>query len=345
MPVNLYDPRTLQRVFREIKPAFSFLKDTFFPGRETSVTELVDVDYVKGKRRLARYSSAKNLRGKEVKRDGYITRTFKPALINPKRTITGETIKQRLPGEHIYSGKSDEERAMELLAKDLDDLDQQVTRRGEQQVSELLFTGKVTMKDDDIDETFDYEFTNKEVLSGTNLWTDANSDPFAELRQRKAAIRQKSGIVPNIVVFSEDAYEAFIKNPNVQKAFENRRITRGEIIPRPISAAVDYIGTISELGLELYVYTDWYVDPVTDVETAMIPAGYYLMGSSGTESFINHGAITFIDPTSKQWITHVAERVPRRIVDEKGSVEEITLLSRPIPVPENIDSWYVVKVV
>jgi hypothetical protein len=345
MPVNLYDPRTLQRVFNEIKPAFSFLRDTFFGGRETSVTEIVDVDYVKGKRRLARYSSAKNLAGKEVRRDGYITKTFKPALVNPKRTITGDTIKQRMAGDHIYSGKSDEERAMEILAKDLDELDQHVTRRGEQQVAELMITGKVTMKDDDIDETLDYEFMNKEVLSGTDVWTDAASDPIAELRQRKAAIRQKSGIVPNIVVFSEEAYEAFIKNANVLKAMENRRITRGEIIPRPISPAVDYVGTLTELGLELYVYTEWYVDPVTDTEKAMIPAGYYLMGNSNSDSYINHGAITFIDPQSRQWVTHVAERVPRRIVNEKDSIEEIVLLSRPIPVPENIDSWYAVKVV
>jgi hypothetical protein len=345
MPINVYDPRTLQRVFREIKPAFSFLKDTFFPGRETSVTEIVDVDYVKGKRRLARYSSPKNLRGKEVKRDGYITKTFKPALINPKRTITGDTIKQRMPGEHIYSGKTDEERALELLARDLDELDQHLSRRQEQQVSELMFTGKVTMKDDDINEVLDYEFTNKEVLSGTDMWTDPAADPINELRLRKAAIRQKSGIVPNIVVFSEEAYEAFINNPNVQKAMENRRITRGEIIPRPISDAVDYIGTLSELGLELYVYTDWYVDPVTDTEKAMIPAGYYLMGNSNTNSYINHAAITFIDPNTKQWVTHVAERVPRRIVNAEDSIEEIALLSRPVPVPENIDSWYVVKVV
>jgi hypothetical protein len=345
MPINLYEPRTLQRVFSEIKPAFSFLRDTFFGGRETSVTELVDVDYVKGKRRLARYSSSKNLRGKEVKRDGFITRTFRPALINPKRTITGETVKQRLPGEHIYAGKTDEDRALEILAKDLDELDQQLTRRGEQQVAEMMFTGKVTMKDDDIDEEFNYEFTNKEILSGSDVWTDDSSDPISELRQRKAAIRQKSGIVPNIVVFSEEAYEAFISNPNVQKAMENRRITRGDIIPRPISDAVDYIGNLSELGLELYVYTDWYVDPVTDAEASMIPAGYYLMGNSNTESYINHGAITFIDPTTKQWTTYVAERVPRRIVNTEDSIEEITLLSRPIPVPENIDSWYVVKVV
>lgn len=345
MAINIYDPRTLQKIFYELKPAFGFLKDTFFSGSDTSLTDYVDVDYVKGKRRLARYSSAKNMKGKEAKRDGYVTKTFTPALINPKRTITGDTIKKRLPGEHIYSGMSDEDRALEIAAKDFDELDKYLSRRKEQQVAELLFTGKIHAKDDDIDETLDYEFTNREVLSGTNKWIDQSSDPINELRQRKAIIRQKSGIVPNIVVLSEEAYKAFIENPNVQKAMENRRIKRGEIIPRPISDAVDYIGNITELGLELYVYNEYYVDPVDDNEKSMVPAGYYLMGNSNTESYINHGAITFIDPDTKRWVTHVAERVARRIVNTNDSIEEITVLSRPIPVPENIDSWYVVKVV
>lgn len=345
MSIDIYHPRTLQKVFEAVTPAFGFLKDTFFSNSQTSVTEEVDIDYVKGKRRLARYSSAKNIKGKEAKRDGYVTKTFKPALINPKRTITGDTVKKRLPGEHIYSGKSPDERALEIASRDLDELDRYLSRRKEQQVAELLFTGKVHAKDDDIDETFDYGFTNKEVLSGTSKWSDPVSDPINELRLRKAAIRQKSGIVPNVVTLSEEAYKAFIDNPNVQKAMENRRIKRGEIIPRPISDAVDYIGNISELGLELYVYTEWYVDPVDDAEKSMIPAGYYLMGNSNTDSYINHGAITFIDTESKQWVTHEAERVLRRIVNTNDSIEEITLLSRPIPVPENIDSWYVVKVV
>ncbi|UHA74469.1 major capsid protein [Paenibacillus sp. 481] len=343
-PIDLYDPRTLQRVIESLPPAFSFLKNTFFSGSETSVTSRVDIDFVKGKRRLARYSSPRNLKGKEVKRDGYVTKTFTPVLINPKRVIDGDVIQKRLPGELIYSGQTEEERAAKIVAKDIDDLDTQVSRRKEQMSSELLFSGKIRMKDDDIDEEFDYEFVNKQVLAGTDMWSDPKSDPLAELRRRKATIRQKSSIVPNIVVFSEKTYELFITNPNVIKAMESRRIIRGEIIPRPISAAVDYVGKITELGLEIYVYNEWYVDPFTEEEKPMVPDFHYLMGSSETSSYFNHGAITFIDPKSKQWVTHVAERVARRIVNENDSIEEITLLSRPIPIPENIDAWYVVKV-
>ena len=63
---------------------------------------------------------------------------------------------KRLPGENLYSGKTPNMRAAEILGRDLAELDEYISRREEAMCSEALFSGKVTVKGDGVNEVLNF---------------------------------------------------------------------------------------------------------------------------------------------------------------------------------------------
>jgi len=102
--VNLYETRTMMRVLRQMKPARSFFRNTFFGPFGTGQlfqTEHIDIDIVRGTRRMAPFVNPKH-EGKLVESQGYETWTYKPPYIKPKLVTTAEDFQKRMPGEFIY---------------------------------------------------------------------------------------------------------------------------------------------------------------------------------------------------------------------------------------------------
>lgn len=53
--VNIYTPRYLAEVVRQAPPIHTYFRDTFFTNIKTFSTERVDIDLVKGDRRMAAF--------------------------------------------------------------------------------------------------------------------------------------------------------------------------------------------------------------------------------------------------------------------------------------------------
>ena len=92
MAYNLFDSRTMMAALEQAKPPRTFLLDTFFSGApRTFDTEAVDIDIIKGKRRLAPFVNPRH-EGKIVEKRGFKTRSYKPAYVKPKMVTTAEDI-------------------------------------------------------------------------------------------------------------------------------------------------------------------------------------------------------------------------------------------------------------
>ena len=70
--VSLYEPRRMGRIVASIPPVRTFFKSTFFKHEETFNTKKVDVDFVKGSRKVAPFVHRK-IGGKTVPNTGYRT--------------------------------------------------------------------------------------------------------------------------------------------------------------------------------------------------------------------------------------------------------------------------------
>ena len=140
--VNIYTPRYLAEVVRQAPPVHTFFRDTFFTNIKTFATERVDIDLVKGDRRMAAFVHPR-VGGKVLKANGYTTESYKPPLVNPYDVTTADQLLTRLPGEDLYSGMTPAQRAAQKLMEEYATLNDATTRREEWMAVQAIMTGSI----------------------------------------------------------------------------------------------------------------------------------------------------------------------------------------------------------
>lgn len=173
--INIYEPRYLAEAVRTAPPICTFLRDRFFSKVKTFPTKNVDIDIVKGNRKMAAFVHPM-VGGEIVQNEGYETKSYAPPLINPATVTTADMFLQRLPGEDIYSGRTPADRAAEKLTEEYNKLNDMTTRREEWMAAQVLTTGQLKVKGKGVDEVIDFGFTNKINLEGTKQWGKSAAD-------------------------------------------------------------------------------------------------------------------------------------------------------------------------
>lgn len=345
-----YTTKTMLPAVEVMPRTASFLRETFFPRAKdnTVVTEKVELDYRKGKRKMAPFV-APRVGGITQTRDGFKTFEIAPPRIAPQRLMTVEDVTARGLGEGVYTKKTPAQRELDLIAKDLLDLGDQIDRREEWMTAQLLFNGKVIVQGysdnnltNPVEQEIDYGFDNYENLSGTDLFTDPAAKPITYLREKHRELVKNAGVAPNILLFGNDAYEGFINNAEVKEYFDKQHMLMGQIKPSLQTDNVVYIGTINEIGVELYLYNDWYIDE-TGVEHSFVPNDKMLLGRTDIGHY-EYAAVTQLESGGK-YMTYEGARVPKFWADFANDAKMVRLTSRPVPVPSNVDAWFVASVV
>lgn len=65
-----------------------------------------------------------------------------------------------------------------------------------------------------------YDANHKVVLAGADQWDDAASDPKADIKAAKSAIRATCGHYPNVMVISPKVFEALDDHPKILEKFK-----------------------------------------------------------------------------------------------------------------------------
>jgi hypothetical protein len=342
MAIDLFATRTMLAALEQMLPPKSFLLDTFFPSQETSDSEYVDIDIIKGKRRLAPFVNPK-LQGKMVERLGYSTRTYKPPYVKPKSVFTAEDLLKRDPGQHMYAGgRSPAEHAAEILGRDLMDLQEQIVRREEWMAAQALNGGVITVSGDGVEDTIDFSMpaANKNLTAD---WSDPTvGNPAIDFRAWRQVLAQGSGLVPNVAVLASDVVDAFLTHAKVagqDGLFSTRRAEIGAINVSDVQeSGATYLGSLFGGGLDLFAYDEWYVDDNGD-EQPMVPAGKILLGSTRARAARHYGAIRDVaaGSASMRWF-------PKSWEEEDPSARFIMLQSAPLVVPHQIDAFGVATI-
>ena len=126
-------------------------------------------------------------------------------------------------------------------------------RREELMCAQTIFTGKIPIIGDGVNEEIDFFFTNKETISeAKKKWTADTSDPIADLKRWHETV-QKTGFVNcDICVMGTGVANAFVGNAKVQKVLDVKNYNLAVIQPRQLPNGTTYLGTIHELGLDIY---------------------------------------------------------------------------------------------
>lgn len=346
--VSIYEPRTMGRIVEKLPPVRTFFRDTFFRREETFNTESVDVDFVKGTRKVAPFVH-RIIGGKTVPNTGYETKTYKPPLVAPDKITTVDDLLKRRPGESLVSGRSPAERAVLKMSDDFRELRDMISRREELMCVQSIFTGKIPIIGEGLNEVIDFGFTNTEVISAaTKKWSNAGSDPIGDLKRWHKQV-QKTGFTNcNACVMADDVATVFVGHEKVQKVLDVRNYNLAVIQPRQLPNGVTYVGTIHELGMDIYTYNEWYLDDWTDPETPeekpLVPNGMLAMLSTNANYSMYYGAITLIDEGTKEFKTVEGKYVPDTWVKRKPARRFLQLQSAPLSVPHDVESWFTAKV-
>lgn len=338
--MNIFEARTMLEALEQMHQANTFLRNTFFSSVRTFETDAVDVDIVKGKRRMAPFVAA-NRPGVVVSRDGYVTKSYKPPKVNPKRVTTAEHVMKRQPGEMLYnSGMSPEDRAKELLAKDLVELDDMISRREEWMAAQALFTGQINVVGDGVNDLVDFGHTLKETLATGAKWSETTGDPLGDLAGWRTECIKASGIAPDTCVMSSEVADVFLQNEKVLKLLDNRRVDLGQINPQQLPGGVTYVGYIGgRVSMDIYTYDEWYIDDDGN-EQPMVPAGKVLVASTKARFERLHAVIEDVTDDGAMVFSAVP-RYPRTFVEKDPAQRFVQVISRPLLVPVQVDSYFV----
>lgn len=341
MAIDIFKTRTMLRALEQMLLPKLFLRDMFFRTVTRSLTQYVDIDIIKGKRRLAPFVSPLK-EGKQVERIGYSTNTIEPPYLKPKMITTAQDFLNRSAGENLYDGaKSAQQKAAEQIGKDLVELNQIIDRREEWMASQALTTGKIQVVGDGVNREIDFLMDASHIiaLGAGSRWNEGTSDPLADLKTWKRLIAKDSGLVPDIVIMGESAWDEFIKNAAVVAALDTRRVDLGKIDPRALPNGATYMGMLKETQQDVYTYDEWYLDP-SDVLQPMVPVKGVIMGSTRARCERHYGAIYDL----KAGLRASVSRFPKSWEVEDPSARYIMLQSAPVMALHQVDAFVYAQV-
>ena len=350
MPIDLFTPATMDAVVHVMPTNEGFFKKTFFNVDKPEPTEKVLVDVYKGKRRVAPFYSGKGVAPLSEK-IGYATNEFQTPLTGAKDVTNIEDIMRRLPGELLMnSGTSPDERAVQLLAQTLNDFNAQIARREEVMCVQALMEGKESVIGEDVNYEIDFGLSSTHKVTLSTLW-DASSttaDPIADLKTL-SVLNMKDGYrKPNICIMSRDSYAAFISRCKALNYFNQWNFLDLSIEPTAKGENVTYCGRLRDPDLEIYIYDEWYLDdwtaPGTITEKPMIPKGKILLASTNARYSTYYGVLTFTDPVTNAFRSVIGTRGADSWIQKEPAQRFLKLCARPLPVPNEIDSWCVATV-
>lgn len=345
--VNIYTPRYLAEVVRQAPPVHTFFRDTFFTNIKTFPTERVDIDLVKGDRRMAAFVHPR-VGGKVLTANGYSTESYKPPLINPYDITTADQLMTRLPGEDLYSGMTPAQRAAQKLVEEYNRLNDATTRREEWMAVQAIINGQIPIVGEGVNEVIDFGFTNKVTLTGTARWGQSAAKVLDNLGDWTDTVLTGGFANVDWAIMGKTARRLFLDDEDVQKKMDNRRYNIGEIAPRDLPNGVKYYGHLTDPNLDIYGYGEVYLDDWTDPENPetkpLVPDNAVVLISSAPNYMMAYGLCTYIEDASQQWVTAQTARLLRSYVEHHPDRRMVELQAHPLPIPDKVDSWLVATV-
>lgn len=341
--MNIYDTNVLVQVVPNLMTSQNWLLDKFFPNVVTYETEEVSIDVDIGLRRMAPFVSPL-VEGKLVEQRKYQTNTFKPAYIKDKRAPDLRKPIRRQIGERIGGEYTAAEREMLNLQFEMADQIDMINRRLEWMAASALATGTVTVAGEGY-ETKVVDFGRSSdltiALSGSDKWPlsvpsgQSNTQPSDDIEEWQTRFLKESGAVPTDLIFTNKSWRAF----RLDTTIKDNAITFPALSPfgnqinagAQIQKGAVYKGRWG--NFDLWLYNDWFIDPLDNIEKPMIADGAVVMSAAelmGTRAF---GVI--LDPAFAYGPLAYA---PKTWVKEDPAQRLLMMQSAPLVIPSRVNA-------
>ncbi len=339
--MDIYNTVVLTGVVQSLVQPQSFMYNNYFKSEQLSSNELIAFDVESGARRMAPFVSPLS-QGKVVKSKGRKTETLAPAYIKDKRPFDASRPLKRAIGEQIGGNLTPLDRIQINLKTELADQIDMITRRLEWMSMQALLTGKVTIVGEEYPAVlvdFGRDPNNTIVKAPGALWSDPSVNPLDDLATWTLQVLKGCGAQARDVYMTADVYKVFRENPFVQKRWNTLNKNAATLTMAALSdIGASYIGEID--GFNIFVYADWYIDPLDGVEKPMMPAGTVLLISPRVDGVRAFGAIRDEEAGYQSM-----PFFPKSWVEKDPSVRYLLMQSAPLPYPSRPNASLSAKVI
>ena len=266
---NLFSVRALTASVNLIKPAPTLILDRVFTRKLRQLTDRFAWDILSHSERV--------LKNIEVHEPAQVAdnQSFKTVIAKAPRFAEKRLINASdLNAMRAFGEQANLELLMERIGREQMDMKRKIDLTREFMAAKAL-SGQVI--DDTGTVLVDYNFSvaQKPSLTGTNLWTNAASDPLKNIRAWKKLVSQAAGNITKWVAFcGSDAMDALMANT---QAMELLKYTQGGQLAE--NGRILAFG-----GVEIQEYYGSYLDN-TGARQDLIPATHFVLVGLAEDGF------------------------------------------------------------
>jgi hypothetical protein len=337
--MDIFSTGVLARVVAQLPLPSPFILNSFFTSVQTETTEEIHFDVEANRRRLTPFVSPL-VAGQIVQSKGYSTNMFKPAYAKDKRVFDANRPFKRMMGERIGGDLSPDQRLQAMLAYELSDQIDMVTRRQEVMAIEAIRTGKVTVTGDlyptvVVDFGRDASLT-VDISGGGTAWGQNGVDPYDDVQTWSLLVTQKSGARATTIVMDVEAWKLFSASPKVQKLLDRFR-GKDALNSTVVGEGGRFMGSTGDF--DIYVYAGWYEDPANGTLVPFLPANTVIVSGPDLEGTRAYGAVRD-EQAGFQAMPYFA----KSWMENDPAVRYLMMQSAPLPVPYRINACLGAKV-
>ncbi len=346
MAFDIFDTHQLLQLIDQTVAAPSFLRDRYFPtNAATDVFTTSDVltEIKDGDNAVAPFVFPGS-HGIDLARGGFAVNRYTPPEIRLNRTLTVDELAKRGFGEALYSTLTPAQRQGAVTVEDLKALRAAITRRIELMCAQTMLDNAVTVKevaDDGSSRSSTiayYSGSNNATYAAGAYWSTAATDIIGHL-SAAALMLAKRGLPAADLVVNSTVANYLVNNNGIYKLLDAQHHNLVEFNPEELPKDAALIGRINIRGrnINIIAYDRTYLnDSGNDVP--FIPNTKAVLTAPGAGRTV-FGAVTQIDGGAQAFATYAAEFVPKVVASDYGNKRIVSLASRPLTMPNNVDPF------
>lgn len=341
MSYTIYTTHDLLSMVRVMRNPSTFWLDNFFPNQINFQTRYIDFDKVDETQRLAPFV-APTSQGKVISKEGYTTQRFAPAYVKPKGVVDPSQLIERRAGE-AYTGEMSISQRRDAVVVDMTrKFKNQIVRRWNWMAAQAALYSSVTISGENyptVSIDFGRHADLTEVLTGTDAWDDAASNPIADLDAMNNRRMELSGYGSNGIIMGTDAWNAFSTHAKIANLLETRRgsTSVAEVGPGD-GMPYQYRGRFG--SVDVWTYAEIYENDSGVSTPFMDPRDVVSIATEGFQGTRCFGAIL-----DKRAGWQSLDIFAKMYEQEDPSVEYLLMQSAPLMVPKNPNASYRMRVV
>lgn len=324
------------------------------PRRNFHNSEEIEIDIVRSEEDISIAIQDLSTGARLNSEDIYTNKGFKPPIHKEAGPINAHTLLKRMPGQNPFEAVDFQVNAIARGVKLGQKLQRKILRAIEQQASQVMTTGTVTLIDDAGTGVYTIDYKPKATHFPTAgiAWSSGSSTKLADIEALANVIRADGLANPDMLVMGEGSYELFIRDAAVIARMDNRRILGNGIV------AMDRMGNggifrgVIEIGnysYDIWTYGGRYKHPATGVSTPYIANDKVVIRASTSRMDATFGGIPRIGAPDPRVPSALFSRVsvPGQMLDlqmngwitPNGETMMVQAGTRPLMIPTAIDTF------